>query len=93
MPALAAMLALQVGLVLLFAARIIRLGWLADYFSQAVLVGYITGVAVVLILGQLGKLVGISTRTARFARHSTSSATSATPTRKPSSSAAFLWRS
>ncbi|MFN7149959.1 MAG: SulP family inorganic anion transporter [Microthrixaceae bacterium] len=57
--ALAAMLALMVGLVF-FAARLIRLGWVADYFSQAVLVGYITGVAVVLILGQLGKLVGVS---------------------------------
>jgi sulfate permease, SulP family len=56
---LAAMLALLVGLVFL-AARLIRLGWIADYFSQAVLVGYITGVAVVLILGQLGKLVGVS---------------------------------
>ncbi len=53
------MLALLVGLVF-FAARLIRLGWIADYFSQAVLVGYITGVAVVLILGQLGKLLGIS---------------------------------
>ena len=57
--ALAAMLALLVGLVFL-AARLMRLGWIADYFSQAVLVGYITGVAIVLILGQLGKLVGIS---------------------------------
>ena len=47
------------GLVF-FAARLIRLGWIADYFSQAVLVGYITGVAIVLILGQLGKLVGLS---------------------------------
>ncbi len=56
---LAAMLALLVGVVF-FAARLIRLGWVADYFSQAVLVGYITGVAVVLILGQLGKLVGVS---------------------------------
>ena len=56
---LAAMLALLVGLVF-FAARLIRLGWIADYFSQAVLVGYITGVAVVLVLGQLGKLVGVS---------------------------------
>lgn len=57
--ALAAMLALLVGLVFL-AARLIHLGWIADYFSQAVLVGYITGVAVVLILGQFGKLVGVS---------------------------------
>jgi high affinity sulfate transporter 1 len=57
--AFAAMLALLVGGVF-FAARLIRLGWIADYFSQAVLVGYITGVAVVLILGQFGKLVGLS---------------------------------
>jgi SulP family sulfate permease len=57
--ALAAMLAVMVGLVFLV-ARVARLGWIADYFSQAVLVGYITGVAIVLILGQLGKLLGIS---------------------------------
>lgn len=57
--ALAAMLAIMVGLVFLV-ARLARLGWIADYFSQAVLVGYITGVAIVLVLGQLGKLVGIS---------------------------------
>jgi high affinity sulfate transporter 1 len=57
--ALAALLALLVGLVFLV-ARLIRLGWIADYFSQAVLVGYITGVATVLILSQLGKLVGVS---------------------------------
>ena len=49
----------MVGVVFLL-ARLARLGWIADYFSQAVLVGYITGVAIVLILGQLGKLVGIS---------------------------------
>ncbi|WP_141842277.1 SulP family inorganic anion transporter [Humibacillus xanthopallidus] len=57
--ALAAMLALLVGGVFLV-ARLARLGWIADYFSQAVLVGYITGVAIVLILGQLGKLLGVS---------------------------------
>ena len=52
-------LALLVGGVYL-AARLLRLGWIADYFSQAVLVGYVTGVATLIILGQLGKLVGIS---------------------------------
>jgi high affinity sulfate transporter 1 len=57
--ALTTMLALFVGAVFL-AARLVRLGWIADYFSQAVLVGYITGVAIVLILGQLGKLVGVT---------------------------------
>jgi sulfate permease, SulP family len=40
-------------------ARLLRLGWLADYLSRPVLVGYIHGVAVVLIIGQLGKLAGI----------------------------------
>ena len=40
-------------------ARVFRLGWLADYLSRPVLVGYIHGVAVVLIVGQLGKLTGI----------------------------------
>jgi high affinity sulfate transporter 1 len=56
---LAAALALLVGGVYL-AARLLRLGWIADYFSQAVLVGYITGVAALILLGQVGKLVGVS---------------------------------
>ena len=56
---LAAALALTVGAVYL-AAALLRLGWIADYFSQAVLVGYITGVAILIVLGQLGKLVGLS---------------------------------
>ena len=56
---LAAGLSILVG-VMFLAARLIRLGWIADYFSQAVLVGYLTGVAIVLILGQLGKLFGLS---------------------------------
>ena len=41
-------------------AWVLRLGWLADYFSRPVLVGYIHGVAVVLIIGQLAKLLGLS---------------------------------
>ena len=40
-------------------AGVLRLGWVADYFSRPVLVGYIHGVAVVLIIGQLGKLLGL----------------------------------
>jgi MFS superfamily sulfate permease-like transporter len=55
---LAALLALLVGASFLVAS-LIRLGWVADYFSRAVLVGYIHGVAVVLIVGQLGKLLGL----------------------------------
>jgi len=56
---LAAMLALLVGACYVL-ALILRLGWLADYFSRPVLIGYIHGVAVVLIIGQLGKLTGVS---------------------------------
>jgi sulfate permease, SulP family len=55
----AGVLAVLVGGVY-FVARLLRLGWLADYFSRPVLLGYIHGVAVVIIAGQLGKLTGIS---------------------------------
>jgi len=57
--ALAAALALLVATCFV-AAWALRLGWIADYFSRPVLVGYIHGVAVVLVIGQLGKLLGVS---------------------------------
>jgi high affinity sulfate transporter 1 len=57
--ALAAMLALLVA-ACFGIAWALRLGWLADYFSRPVLIGYIHGVAVVLIIGQLSKLLGLS---------------------------------
>jgi SulP family sulfate permease len=56
---LGAMLALLVALCFA-AAWVLRLGWIADYFSRPVLVGYIHGVAAVLVVGQLGKLLGLS---------------------------------
>jgi high affinity sulfate transporter 1 len=56
---LAAMLALLVA-ICFAAAWALRLGWIADYFSRPVLIGYIHGVAVVLVIGQLGKLFGLS---------------------------------
>jgi high affinity sulfate transporter 1 len=55
---LAAMLSLLCGACFV-AAYLLRLGWIADYFSRPVLIGYIHGVAVVLIVGQLGKLLGL----------------------------------
>ncbi len=55
---LAAALAILVGLIHL-AARLARVGKLTDFMSVAVLVGYISGIAVVLVVGQLGKLTGI----------------------------------
>jgi MFS superfamily sulfate permease-like transporter len=59
--ALAAMLAIIVGAIAVV-GRIIRIGWVADYFSRSVLVGYLHGVAIVLVTGQLGKLFGIPSR-------------------------------
>jgi high affinity sulfate transporter 1 len=56
---LAALLALLVAAAFV-AGRLARLGWIADYFSRAVLLGYLHGVVVVLIVGQLGKLSGLS---------------------------------
>jgi high affinity sulfate transporter 1 len=55
---LAGALALLVAACFLL-ARALRLGWIADYLSRPVLVGYLHGVAVVLVISQLGKLLGL----------------------------------
>ena len=56
--ALAAALSLAMG-VLLFLAGVFRLGFVADFFGKPVLLGYINGVALIVIASQLGKLLGI----------------------------------
>jgi high affinity sulfate transporter 1 len=56
--ALAAALAMLVGLLCL-AGRLARLGFLADLLSRPVLVGYMAGIAVIMIAGQLGRVMGI----------------------------------
>src|SRR3954453_5836812 len=56
---MAALLALLVGAAYI-TALLARLGWIADYLSRPVLIGYLQGVAVVMIVGQLGKLSGLS---------------------------------
>jgi high affinity sulfate transporter 1 len=55
---LAAALALVVG-VLCLVGFVARLGFLADLLSKPILTGYMAGVAVVMILGQLGKVTGV----------------------------------
>ena len=60
-PALAAMLALLVGAVFLV-ARLLRLGWISDYFSAAVLLGFLTGLALTLVSGQLDDFTGVAVR-------------------------------
>jgi len=56
--AMAAMLALLVGLLAVF-AWLARLGFIADLLSRPVLVGYLAGVALIMIAGQLGRLTGV----------------------------------
>src|SRR5262245_8507224 len=55
---LAAVLALLVAACFLL-ARLLRLGWIADYFSRPVLIGYLHGIAITLVIAQLGKLLGL----------------------------------
>ncbi|MEM1255403.1 MAG: sulfate permease [Cyanobacteria bacterium P01_H01_bin.21] len=55
----AALLALLVGLVYVV-GYLARLGFLADLLSKPILIGYMTGVAVIMIAGQLGKISGVT---------------------------------
>ncbi len=56
--ALTAALALLVGLICL-AAFALRLGFVADLLSKPILIGYMAGVALIMIATQLGKLTGV----------------------------------
>ncbi len=56
---LAAALALAVGTVSLL-GYVGRLGFLADLLSRPVLVGYMAGIAVLMVVSQLGKLSGMT---------------------------------
>ena len=56
--ALAAALALTMGVVLILAGML-KLGFIADFFGKPVLLGYINGIALTIIAGQLGKMFGM----------------------------------
>src|SRR4051812_17620837 len=56
---LAAAIALMSGALLLLGARA-KIGVVADFLSKPVLVGYMTGAALILIASQVNKLFGIS---------------------------------
>jgi SulP family sulfate permease len=57
-PALLAALALSSGIIMV-AAGLLRLGFVADFLSRPVLVGFVTGIAIDVIVGQLPKLFGV----------------------------------
>ena len=65
--ALAAALAVAMG-VLLFLAGLLRLGFIADFFGKPVLLGYINGVALIVIASQFGKLLGVGVASRDFSR-------------------------
>jgi high affinity sulfate transporter 1 len=56
--ALAGVLALMAAGMLLL-ARLIRLGFLADFLSRTVLIGFLTGVGIQVAAGQVGGLLGV----------------------------------
>ena len=41
------------------AAGLLRVGFVAPLLSSPVLIGYLAGVAVIMVAGQLGKLLGV----------------------------------
>src|SRR5665647_3386916 len=57
--ALAASLALMVGLLLLFAG-IFRLGWIADLLSIPVTTGFLAGISVHILISQLPEILGVA---------------------------------
>jgi high affinity sulfate transporter 1 len=62
---LAAGLAVLVGLLCLVCWAV-RLGFVADLLSKPILVGYLAGVALIMMVGQLGKLTGVPVRGEAF---------------------------
>jgi high affinity sulfate transporter 1 len=58
-------LALLVG-VLSIAGGILRLGFIADFLARPILVGFLNGVGLSIIAGQLGKLSGIPVESPEF---------------------------
>jgi SulP family sulfate permease len=63
--ALAAAAALLVG-VICFVAGLVRLGFLAELLSRPVLIGYMAGVAAIMIASQLGKVSGVDVEGEEF---------------------------
>ncbi|MET1044161.1 MAG: SulP family inorganic anion transporter [Microbacteriaceae bacterium] len=57
--ALAGLLAIMVGLILVLAGSL-RLGFVTDLLSKPIRIGYLNGIAIVVIISQLPKLLGFS---------------------------------
>ncbi|HEY7025702.1 MAG TPA: SulP family inorganic anion transporter [Candidatus Limnocylindrales bacterium] len=62
--AMASLVALMCA-VLLVVARLVRLGFIANFLSRSVLIGFLTGVGIQVAMGQVGGMFGISGETGR----------------------------
>jgi sulfate permease, SulP family len=60
--ALAGVAALMCG-ALLILARVLRLGFIANFLSRSVLIGFLTGVGIQVAMGQVGGMFGITGQT------------------------------
>src|SRR4051795_7184861 len=67
--ALASMSALLAG-GFLFLARLARLGFLANFISRTVLVGFLTGVGIQVAMGQIGGMLGVPSPTVAVSKTS-----------------------
>ena len=63
-PALAVSLAVLTGVVCIIAG-LFRLGFLADFLGKPVLVGFMNGIAISIVLGQIGKVFGFTIESGR----------------------------
>ena len=63
--AMVSLLALLVGLVLL-ASFLLRLGWVADLLSVPVTTGFLAGISVHILIGQLPAVLGIKVASRRI---------------------------
>jgi high affinity sulfate transporter 1 len=70
-------LALLVGLILI-AASVLRLGFVANFISDPVLIGFKAGIGVVIVLDQLPKLLGVHIQKGNFL-HNLSATVAAIP--------------
>ena len=56
--AMTAALALATGIVFIVAG-LAKMGWVTNFMSKAIMAGFITGMSIQIIVGQLGKLFGV----------------------------------
>src|SRR6516164_8357195 len=68
--ALASLLALMVGAIMVLAA-VARLGFIADLISKPTMIGYMNGLALTILVGQLPKLFGFKVDAEGFIRELT----------------------